>query len=188
MPSNMLYKYWPARLEGKIKGLNKKIVRASRAQMWLECKRKPWKKLHQNSQGKHKQFHFFVFTAIIGKIEMLAAVKEDFWEAFVLFCLVSSFPSLFYLLTLQTQACRKARMERDQIFWYIYEPDLACLPLSSRVLPLTAELVVKEMRSTVQLFQDQQPDEQISVMPWPWTLGVYCILPLICISVKYKCL
>lgn len=70
----------------------------------------------QNLQGKHKQFHLLVFMVIIGKIEMPVAVREDFWEAFVLFCFVSCFPSLFYLLTLQTQTCRKARMERDQIF------------------------------------------------------------------------
>lgn len=54
------------------------------------------KKLHQNSQEKQNQFHLFVFTVIIGKIEKLAVVREDFWEAFA-FCFVSSFPSLFYL-------------------------------------------------------------------------------------------
>lgn len=92
---------------------------------------------------------------------MLAAVREDFWEAFVLFCFVSSFPSLFYRLTLQTQACRKTRMERDRNF-NIYELDLvkACLPLSSQVLPLTAEPVVKEMGSTVKLCQNQQLHDQ----------------------------
>lgn len=92
---------------------------------------------------------------------MLAAVREHFWEAFVFFCFVSSFPSLFYLLTLQTQACRKPRMERDRNF-NIYGLDLvkACLPLSCQVLLPTAELVVKELGSTMKLFQDKKLDEQ----------------------------
>lgn len=53
-------------------------------------------------------------------------------------------------------------MERESRYFNIYEPDLmkTCLPLSSQVLPLTAEPIVKAMGSTMKLFQDQQLDEQ----------------------------
>lgn len=67
MPSNMLYKYWPARLEGKIKGLNKKIVWASTAQMslqplWLEMvSKETMKKVAPKFTGKAQTVQFVYF-------------------------------------------------------------------------------------------------------------------------------
>lgn len=58
-----------------------------------------------------------------------------------------------------------------------------CLPLPAQVVPLRAELIIKEMGSTMEFFQDQQPDKQNYCQFM--TFYTRCV-PLIRVWVKYE--
>lgn len=116
--------------------------------------------MHQNLQKKLKQFVCFYNhhkenrNACTSKREQTRVLGGR--AISLVFCLVSSLPSLFYLLTLQTEACRKVRKLRPvkSGLFDVCEPDIVH---SSATDSRTSWQV---MGSTTKFFQDQQLDKQ----------------------------
>lgn len=79
------------------------------------------KKLRANFTGKAQTVQFVCFYSHHRQNRAASKSKREQTEFLasrdisLVFCLVSRFPSLFYLLTLQTPVCRKARIVRPKM-------------------------------------------------------------------------